>query len=63
MQGVRSLSHAISEGPLFFWGIGHTFVACSRPLTCPNCKTEHFFFFNRNGRTLCAICDTLAGVR
>jgi hypothetical protein len=62
MQAVRSLSHAISERPLFFWGIERTFVVCVQPLTCPQCKTEHYFFLNRNGRTLCAICDAPAGV-
>jgi hypothetical protein len=61
MQAVRSLSHAISERPLFFWGIGHTFVASDRPLTCPQCKAEHYSFLNRNGRTVCAICDAAEG--
>lgn len=63
-EANRSLASPFPHKPYsFFWPRGDsTFVLSANPRTCPSCKAEHWFFVNRNGRTVCAICDALAGV-
>jgi hypothetical protein len=57
-EAARSLASPFPRKPYsFFWPRGDsTFVLTVEPRTCPECKTQHLLFVNRNGYTVCAIC-------
>jgi hypothetical protein len=61
MASATLARQSISPQLVFFWPHSDsTFVVLVAPRNCPACKAAHFFFLNRNGRTLCAVCDALA---
>lgn len=36
---------------------GAAFLVTREPGPCKKCQTQHYFFVNRNGETLCSTCD------